>query len=418
MPKPALLMKRLFINILPALLLFVFLFSCNKNQDAVVTTIGDLKINLTTPGAVPNINDYEIIISEPTGRVLLDTIALPNTSIVASLKTNASLVDITNVYYDLFANTYYVVTYKAVNPSTWTSIYSGSYHAPVGGSPSNVPAEMFFTNIPSGNSILFSNCTAEPPSSFTIDVLNKTLDVSYHLHAGNYAYAIWPNEKRYSMHIPKGPRDTIDCTNLDTTKEMALTHSQLYDFNHSRLIGILDTTDFTKSLFLYDYYLTPLFTLPELLYPEKSIQKYELMTEWVSGNNENITAYSYGDKPDGHIDYPDNTMYSISSVQNNHFSVDFKSVRPTYFSTNWQAGNVAWIIYASPDSGVLDPLDFLSAQKSSILQGQSLGALKLLSFQFENVQGFGYQDYFSYTCNPSMLKTKRVASAVSYSKKF
>src|SRR5579872_3390358 len=144
MPKPALLMKRLFINILPALLLFVFLFSCNKNQDAVATTNGDLKINLTTPGAVPNINDYEIIISEPTGRVLLDTIALPNTSIVASLKTNASLVDITNVYYDLFANTYYVVTYKAVNPSTWTSIYSGSYHAPVGGSPSNVPAEMFF----------------------------------------------------------------------------------------------------------------------------------------------------------------------------------------------------------------------------------------------------------------------------------
>lgn len=128
------------------------------------------------------------------------------------------------------------------------------------------------------------------------------------------------------------------------------------------------------------------------------------MTEWVSGNNENIAAYNYGDKPDGHIDYPDNTMYSITSVLNNHFSVDFKSVRPSYYTTNWQAGNVVWTLYASPDSGVLDPLDFLSAQKSSILQGQSLGALKLLSFQFENVQGFDYQGYLSYTCNPSLLK--------------
>jgi hypothetical protein len=411
-------MKSLFINILFVLLLFIFLFSCNKSQDTIATTVGNLKINLTTPTTAPGVSNYEIIISESAGKILLDTISPPNTDIVASLKTNANLVDITNVYFDSYANSYNVVTYKAVDPSTWTSIYSGSYHAPVGGSPSNVPAEMFFTNIPSGNSILFSNCTAEPPNSFTIDVLAKTLDVSYHLHASNYAYAIWPNEKRYSMHIPQGPHDTIDCTNLDTTKELALTHSPLYDFYHSRLIGILDTTDFTRSLFLYDNYLTPLFTLPELLYPEKNIQKYELMTEWLSGNNENIAAYSYGDKPDGHIDYPDNTMYSITSILNNHFSVDFKSVRPSYYNTNWQAGNIVWTLYASPDSAVLDPLGILSAQKSRILQGQSLGALKLLSFQFENVQGFDYQGYLSYTCNPALLKTKRVTNAVSYSKKF
>jgi hypothetical protein len=418
MPKLALLMKSLFIDILSALLLLIFLFSCNKSQDTIATTVGDLKINLITPNASPGINNYETIISEPAGKILLDTISPPNTDIVATLKTNATLVDITNVYFDSYGITYNVVTYKAVDPSTWTSIYSGSYHAPVGGSPSNVPAEMFFTNIPSGNSILFSNCTAEPPNSFTIDVLAKTLDVSYHLHASNYAYAIWPNEKRYTMQIPKDPHDTIDCSNPDTTKELALTHSPLYDFYHSRLIGILDTTDFTRSLFLYDNYLNPLFTLPELLYPEKNIQKYELMTEWLSGNNENIAAYSYGDKPDGRIDYPDNSMYSITSILNNHFSVDFKSVRPSYYTTNWQAGNIVWTIYASPDSAVLDPLGILSVQKSSILQGQSLGALKLLSFQFENVQGFDYQGYLSYTCNPALLKTKRVTNAVSYSKKF
>ena len=78
------------------------------------------------------------------------------------------------------------------------------------------------------------------------------------------------------MQVPKGPHDTVDCTNTDTAKELALTHSPLYNFNHSRLIGILDTTDFTRSLFLYDNYSNPLFTLPELLYPEKNIQKYEL----------------------------------------------------------------------------------------------------------------------------------------------
>jgi hypothetical protein len=277
---------------------------------------------------------------------------------------------------------------------------------------------MFFTNIPSGNSILFSNCTAEPPSSFTIDVFAKTLDAFYNLHAGNYAYAIWPNEKRYTMQVPKGPHDTVDCSNADTTLELTLTHSPLYNFNHSRLIGILDTTDFTRSLFLYDNYSNTLFTLPELLFPDKNIQKYELSTEWINGNNENIAAYNYGNKPDGHIDYPDNTMYSITSSVNSHFSVDFKSIRPTYYSTNWQAGNVVWTLYASPDSTVLDPLDFLSARKSRILQGQSLDALKLLSFQFENVQGYDYPGYLSYTCNPDQLKSKRVTSAVSYSKKF
>ena len=179
-------MKRFFSNILSVLLLFIWLISCNKSQDTIPTNLGNLKINLTTPSAAAGINNYEVIISEPAGKILLDTITPPNTEIVASLSTNAKLVEITNVYFDIYAATYNVVTYKAVDPSTWTSIYSGSYHAPVGGSVSNVPAEMFFTNIPSGNDILFSNCTAEPPNSFTIDVLANTLDVSYHLHTSNY----------------------------------------------------------------------------------------------------------------------------------------------------------------------------------------------------------------------------------------
>ena len=75
-------------------------------------------------------------------------------------------------------------------------------------------------------------------------------------------------------------------------------------------------------------------------------------------------------------------------------------------------------LYASPDSVSLQPLTLLTAQKSKLLQGQSLSSLTLKAFQYENVQGYGYAGFLGLTCDTVLLGTTRVVSAISYAKSF
>lgn len=98
-----------------------------------------------------------MIISETGGKILLDTIAPFNTGIVASLKTNQASVDVTTVYYSSSASTYYVNTYKEVNPSKWVLAINGTFYAPLG-SLSYQYADIYYYNIPSStNTFIFDD---------------------------------------------------------------------------------------------------------------------------------------------------------------------------------------------------------------------------------------------------------------------
>src|ERR1700722_8365510 len=83
------------------------------------TTTGTLKINLAVS------ENSELIISEPGGIVLLDTIPPSNINLNMSLKTNATLVDFTSITAGI--GQYFITTFKAANPTTWTNTHISDY---------------------------------------------------------------------------------------------------------------------------------------------------------------------------------------------------------------------------------------------------------------------------------------------------
>jgi hypothetical protein len=105
---------------LSALLLLAV--SCKKSESPQSTAqppTGKLSIALSYPySSTQPAQDFELIISEPGGKVLLDTIAPENTTIEATLQTNAMLVDVTTLAQDADTNLT-VMTYKGVNPASW-----------------------------------------------------------------------------------------------------------------------------------------------------------------------------------------------------------------------------------------------------------------------------------------------------------
>ena len=91
---------------------------------------------------------------------------------------------------------------------------------------------------------------------------------------------------------------------------------------------------------------------------------------------------------------------------------------PSYYNTQWANNNIYWTWYASPDSTKLNPVGFLTSLKSKRLQGVDLSSLSLSVFGFENAQGLDYPGFFSYVCNPALIKTKRLSSSAMFTKGF
>src|SRR5450631_2019323 len=181
-------MKSHYAFFLPALFISNLFLSCNKNNDKPAPVIpppvlGTMNINLQASG-------IEFIITEPGGKVLLDTVPSLNGNLVASLRTNQSLVDITSINFDSAGKRYVITSYKGVNPSTWKSAYAGGYDAPIPLLSGTYPT-LLYTHVPAavrGNSIFIDDYVGSSSTSWDFSIPNSIL-VTYTKHGvNNYLY--------------------------------------------------------------------------------------------------------------------------------------------------------------------------------------------------------------------------------------
>lgn len=395
------------------------------------TSIGTLKINLIsgegawTDTTNPNV---EMIISEPGGKVLLDTTTSNLAHIMTSLSTNATLVDVTCVYYDGSLQSYMATTYKGVNPSSWTTDSYYPYYYPIGPKPTTalLPDSLIFTNVtntfpsPAYENVLFSQSGF---SSIYLDYRDPdTTRVGYDMLPGNYAYLLYPQEGKYKMFIPTPGIQTVDCSSMDNVTSANYPSSSYYSYEFSYAFGYTDSTNLNSRIQLYinDFYTDSFYSnkLPNLEYPAKNIQKYATLGAFYHGSNEGGFVYSYGNTVNSNITYPDPNSYTITSNQLNHFSLNWNAAKPTYYYTEWVDSALTWIIFSSPDSTNINPLGILATQKPKMLQTQDLTKLNPYYFTYENVQGYNYADFLNLINDSTNLWKHPITATVSYNKYF
>jgi hypothetical protein len=150
----------------------------------------------------------------------------------------------------------------------------------------------------------------------------------------------------------------------------------------------MDTTDLSKSLLFY-YTLTGVPGLPDMEYPRNKLaQKLDLFVT---------------------------TQYF---TQWNAFSVKFNPTLPSFYTTTWDKPGVHMTLYSSSDSTGLNPQALLSSLNSKLLKGKDISGLSLSGFHFERLGGLDYAGSLSYTHSPARIKTIRLPSAVTYTKRF
>ena len=384
------------------------------------TIEGAIKLNLISsepymPDSVRT--NVELIISEPGGKVLLDTITPANTHITASLSTNATTVNLTNIYYDAAEKVYVAKTYLGVNPSGWAGDYSLSYYNPYGPRPAVMtPDTITFANIPSQNDLVFSQNVFTGVNE-NIAIPNTAIE-EYSMVPGNYAYLLCSTTGQYKMVIPDQSNETVDCSTMDQAATGSFNSSSYFTHYFTAIYGYTDSTNQNSQIWLYLNDSSLVNTLPQLEYPTKNIQKYAVTAAFSHGIWELAQWYACSDMVNTNITYPDPGSYTLTATQNTHFSVNWNSAKPTYYTTYWGDSMVSWTVYSSPDSTTLNPIGLLTAQKSKLLQGQDLTKLTFGEFQFETVNGYNYAGYLGLINDSTQLWKTLVSGGVSYYKYF
>jgi hypothetical protein len=414
----------------------VFFLSCGKhnnptpvppvNPDSTTNTlppIADsiLKIDLTYPESSGLVGQtYELIISEADGN-LLDTVAAFNTPVSLTLKKKQELVDVTTIIFIPVNSYYYVTVYKAVNPGAWVDVLPGTQESLT--FPNSFPSKIYYTDLPTitdVNSVNFSSFPAVTSNGveliydYNSDPTQLLVEYGGRPATANVAYLQFPTLGLYSYHAIATAADTVDLAQLDTSILVHFTIPSQYTQRLPYLIGYPDTTDLTKYLTLY-LGADPI-SLADLQYPSPAkvpIQRYYLYTNATTPQNESASYVAAGNSVPTTLPYPATPIYSVTSAQNDNFSVSFTQ-KPTEYESSWKFGNSYFDIIASPDSTTLHPQDVLNGLKSKMLQGQSLSGLSYLGFGYTLVPGVNYGDYLTQQCDPVKVSTKPFPGVMTY----
>jgi hypothetical protein len=401
------------------------LFSCHKDNshpgtnpptDSTKTT-GSMKISLSIPPDTTS-NDIEVIISELQGNILLDTLAAPNTILNASMSTKATLVDVS--FISAFQNQgarYSVITYRGINPSSWTGPFRGSSIVNLLAKTTS-PAELYYKHLPEPD--FQFNSSAFDDGKFTIN--SDGIDVHYNQIPGGYTSILFPSIGLFILHMPKGLNDTIDCNTVqyDTAVSANYPSSPNYNWVNSQLVGVIDSTDPRKCVTLCFNYPVQGSFVQHLLYPRRTkFQKYWSYSSFTNASDgSELDVYGYLNSVDAKVNYPAPNAYVFNSTQNTNFSITFNSSKPTYYRTDWTNNTIFWSVYSSPDSTQFNPLGFWTAQKSKLLKGQDLSQLAFNYFVTETVPGYDYVDFFNWAGNAKLHDAKPVSGSTFYSKFF
>ena len=242
------------------------------------------------------------------------------------------------------------------------------------------------------------------------------LNVTYSSYnPGNYVYLALPFSGLYNFHIPpQGKADTVDLSTMDTAVFVSYLRPAGYAGGGTFLYGIMDTTNPLRSLVIYNG--PPGNYLPDVEYPKKLVQKFEMFTSIFINGTHSDGYYCYGDTIPATLYWPSDGDYTLPSNQFSSFTVAFNpTVNPTDYSVSWKTTNLVYTITAPSDTTNLNPQSMLASLKGTkMLQGQSLSGLTLLSFDFETPGGLDYAGYFSFLRNPPLLKSQHLSSLMSY----
>jgi hypothetical protein len=325
-----------------------------------------------------------------------------------------------------------VTVYKSVNPSTWVNAFPGSYVTKYRSFlPGSATASVRYTHFPNVgtsavpffNTFYLNNGPIGASGGGVFNPATDIVDLIYWRYPGEYNYLAIPQLGLYKLYIPASAKDTIDLSHMDTA--IAVTYPRPTPFTTSyfgiTFLGITDSANRMLDINFMDPNLEHPVPNVDLQYPRQPMQLYELYYAGLTPANEGVGFYSYGKTVPTNWNYLDPASFTVSSVQPDNLSVQYKGSAPatvaySYWTTSNNSSRLS--LFWHPDSTNIHPLTLLTSLKAKFLSGATLGDLKCSSFTFEQMPGITYSGYFTNACDPAKMATHPIRLSNYYSKFF
>jgi hypothetical protein len=184
----------------------------------------------------------------------------------------------------------------------------------------------------------------------------------------------------------------------------------------------MDTTDFSKTIFLYNSIYNVGGSVPaDIVYPPKGVQKYDMRATYTSSGSDStqVTTYSYGNTVAADHPWMDASNFSLQSRSQDNFAVAFSNISLLYYETQWKSPGVNFFVYSSPDTTTRRPLTLFNSLHSRKLQSLNVTSLSPVYLYLFTAPGFtGYADFMTYDCDPVKYMARRVTGYTYLSRRF
>lgn len=395
------------IKLLTSVLLIGTLLGCDSDQE-------------TTPAPTPEplktfnfsfrydthsdeVKDFELILSNTDGEVLLDTLIAFNTNHSLRLKSGDTKYNLTTVIFDQLIDTYWMKTYIKVNPDKWHLQYYIISTEPV----EKEMADITYINFPDNTGFHFktignTNSNGGHSSALFKNIL--TISGYNRLLPTDLAYIVAPDQGKYMLTEVTSKQTTVNFSEAGNTVKRNYNRPANVTEFRSHLYGFTKEGDPNTWIQLY----SPIFKEREeydLQFPPTGFEAFNLQISYTdAGGYEHAYTYNAKEVP-SEVELSPTSDFSVSKSGFDDFMIAFTKDKPSIYQINWALEDsdfyARWSISSSPDETSFKPKALLEGLKSKMLEGRNLSLFKLLSVSSRKDKDSNYQDILNSSADPA-----------------
>lgn len=383
------------------------LFSCSKKSDPVPEIkepdpVYDFSFRYDPQ--ITAIQNFELIITQQDGRILLDTLVATNTKHSLRVKTKDTKLDLTTVAINPANNSHIIRSYLQARPDNW-NIVSNLQH-PL--STQTASGVIQYTNVPNSR-FLFSTLQLGPVFSRRE---NNALRIEYRrLVPQDMAYFLLKSEGKYIFSQIESAQHQVDFSEAkDASRKTMPVPAGIRNYD-SHLYGYPKAGDYSRKFLLHESELAPT-TNYDVLYPSTNIEEFDLVVGYTDQQGY-AHSYSYlGKSIPSEFGFKERSSFEVKSFTVDDLQLAFDSDKPNASVSLWQAKDGAftatWQVFSPSELTTFKPKAFLEKLNAKLLKEKDFRLLKPFSITSYLVKDATYNSFLDYWANPEAVLNKEL----------
>jgi hypothetical protein len=358
--------------------------------------------------------DFELIVSQKDGEVLLDTLIAARTEHGLTVKSADTKFDVTTIYSDPATSKYSMRTYVQVNPDNWH--IDERISRTVWGEKEQ--ATIYYTNVPGSLDNLQFTGKQSAGAGYSYSGGNLRLNYD-RLLPTDLAYLLLPESGKYIFTEVTSPETHVDFSNANTAVKRKYNKPAGVSKFVSILYGYTEAGDYSKTMILTLANSSPDLDY-DLQYPTTVIKEFQLNLSYTDAEGYRHSYFNSGPTVPTEMPFIPKSDFTVTKSEANDFQITFGEDKPTTYTMLWESGdlNANWRIFSSPEETSFKPKEFLENLSTVSLEGKSVSGFTIKSLFSYKAEGYTHQSMNDYNNNPEAYLRKELRESREIRKGF